>query len=161
MTVVASTYNRSAEEGYLEISILERQPGPDLSSLTFNVSMPPERANDLTELLNSIGIDFDPHNNVTVFNDDPHYQCRFTGADVHWLIEDINTYLFSRSLRPFIPTNHQDWTLERRYALLKLASTEFNWSGQFPAPPWWMEHINQMRWNRVWRDFAIVFEEPR
>ena len=144
-----------------EAVMFEEQLEPDLTSLTFNVSIPPERANDLAEFLASMGTTFDPDSQVTVFNDDPHYQCRLTGKGVPGIIEGINIYLSNKGLRPLIPDNHHEWTLERRHALLTLAATEFCWFKENPEPPWWETEITPGRWELLSQAYAVLFEETR
>lgn len=128
--------------------------------MTFTVSIPPERANDLAEFLASIAIPFDPDSQITVLNHDPRFQCRFTGEDIPFIVEEINNHLSKRGLRPLIPGNHHEWTLERRHALLKLAAEYYHWIGKVPEPSWWYEILPD-GWPCLAQEYAILFEETR
>ena len=124
--------------------------------ITYAINVPAGRTGELAEFLASLGVLFDPQLQVFAVNRHPLHVVNFTGEDIPHLVGQINRHLSGRGMHPLIPTNHREWNVRTRHALLTMAAHDFSWTERQTKPPFW-DKISPEGWREIAKEYAIVF----
>ena len=126
-----------------------------MSSLTFTIDASETKVDDLKAALEKLDIRFDPRRQLIAFNESLMDTAVAMGHHTSSLIEAINEQLQRANLTPPVPTDHQDWPLERQMAFLEFAMYCFDWVDHDIQNSWW--HSEGMSWAEVVKDHPMVF----
>ena len=77
-------------------------------------------------MLEAAGVRFDPERQVIAFNEAAMDQAVAMGHHLPGMLEGVNRRLDEEGLTPRVPTNHHEWSIERRHAFLEFAIVNFS-----------------------------------
>ena len=123
--------------------------------LTINV--PLSKMPSLQEFMDGKGIYLNPNRQVTALNEELMDNAVAMGHHIPNLIQGINQHLRTARIAPEIPTNHEDWSLERRQQFLQLAIREFQWNENHIEYSLWEE--DGRPWDEVVANHPDVFPQ--
>ena len=124
--------------------------------ITFTIDVPAEEVGRLQDELAAMGVRFDPTRQVVVFNDAMLDQAVAMGHHLPGMLTGINEHLDEDGLTPRVPTNHEEWNIERRHAFLQFAVNNFNWEGETVSDGWWKDE--EMSWEKLAEEHPLVFK---
>ena len=125
--------------------------------VTFTIDVPTEDMDRLGDGLAAMGVRFDPAQQVIVFNDAMLDQAVAMGHHLPGMLTGINEHLDEGGLTPRIPTNHEEWSIERRHAFLQFAIDNFNWEGQAEGDSWWKDEGKS--WEEMVTQNPLIFKK--
>ena len=115
--------------------------------IQLTILVPLSHMRRLQEFMDRQGLFLDPNRQVTALNEDLMDNAVVMGHHIPDLIMGINRHLKSYKISPEVPTDHEDWSLERRQQFLELAIREFQWNEN---------HIEYSLWDEDGRPWAEV-----
>ena len=124
--------------------------------ITFTIDVPAEGVDRLKPLLEATGVRFDPARQVVAFNDAMLDKAVAMGHHLPGMVEGLNRHLDAAGLTPRIPTDHKEWTIERRHAFLQLAIENLDWEENEVGYDWWKDE--GMSWDRLAEEHPLVFK---
>ena len=124
--------------------------------ITFTIDVPAEGVDGLKPLLEATGVRFDPARQVIAFNDAMLDKAVAMGHHLPGMVEGLNRRLDAAGLTPRIPTDHEEWTIERRHAFLQLAIENFDWEENEVGYDWWKDE--GMSWDSLAEEHPLVFK---
>jgi hypothetical protein len=108
-----------------------------MTDLTYRLTIPADRAEQLQEHLQEMGVPLDPRNNLMAWNDAFRADCTATGDEVQDLIEAINAHLVQQGLPQRVRTDQQQWSLPELQQFLQFSVDQFYWAGGAIESTWW------------------------
>ena len=124
--------------------------------ITFTINVPAEEVDRLKPMLEATGVRFDPTRQVVAFNETMLDKAVAMGHHLPGMVEGLNRRLEDEGLTPRIPTDHEEWTIERRHAFLQLAIENFDWEENVVGYDWWKDE--GMSWDRLADEHPLVFK---
>ena len=121
--------------------------------VTFTIEVRPEKIDRIKSVLEAEGVIFDPERQVIAFNDAALDQAVAMGHHLPGMLEGVNQHLDEEGLTPRVPTNHQEWSIERRHAFLEFAIVNFRWDDETVGDGWWKDE------GTTWEELAA--QHPR
>ena len=94
---------------------------------------------------------------VIAFNDAMLDQAVAMGHHLPGMLTGINQHLDEDRLTPRAPTDHDEWSIERRHAFLQFAIDNFNWEGQAVGNGWWKDEGTN--WESLAENHPMVFKK--
>ena len=125
--------------------------------ITFTIDVPAEEVDRLGAGLAAMGVRFDPAQQVIVFNDAMLDQAVAMGHHLPGMLTGVNQHLDEDGLTPRVPTDHHEWSIERRRAFLQFAIDNFNWEGQSVGDGWWKDEGTS--WESLTENHPLVFRK--
>ena len=123
-----------------------------MTTIKYTIDVPQDTLPELEVLMNKHGAYFDPRRQVTAINDALMESSTAMGHHAPDLIESLNQHLKGQGLRPLVPTDHKEWSLERLQAFLNMAVKNFQWVDNHVECDWWLEE------GKTWH--KVVWENP-
>ena len=124
--------------------------------ITFTIDVLPEEISGLRTLLEARGVRFDPERQVIAFNNAALDQAVAMGHHLPGMLESVNQSLDEEGLTPRVPTNHQEWSIQRHYAFLQFAIDNFSWDGESVSESWWKD--DGKSWEELAAGHPLVFQ---
>ena len=125
--------------------------------ITFTIDVPSGRIEDLKQLLEGLGVRFDPKRQIIAFNEAMMSQSVAMGHHLPGLVEGMNHCLDDAKLTPRIPDGHEKWSILRRQEFLQFAIENFDWDDNTVTNTWWDN--DGIPWQELTQDHPLVFEE--
>ena len=126
-----------------------------MTAFTFTIDVPDNKVDDLKTALEGVEIRFDPDRQLIAFQESLMESCVAMGHHTPNLVQEINRQLKEAGLTPMVPTDHEDWTLDRRMAFLEFAISNFDWIDNDIKSAWW-RHDGQ-NWEEIVAEHSLVF----
>ena len=124
--------------------------------VTFTIDVLPEEIDGVKLMLEAAGVRFHPERQVIAFNDAALDQAVAMGHHLPGMLEGVNHSLDEEGLIPRVPTNHQEWSIERRHAFLQFAIDNFRWDDESVEGSWWKEEGTS--WEELAAQHPLVFQ---
>ncbi len=128
-----------------------------MTTIRYTIDVPEQAIPELQALMKRHDAHFDSKRQITAINDIFMEASTAMGHHVPDLVSSMNRHLKVLGLTPLVPTDHQDWDLNKTQEFLKFAVTNFKWQDNLVQEDWWQDEYDS--WEALVRDNPFIFQQ--